>query len=50
MKLTETTVKITTNKLGMIIGMHVGYIIKVIMRSNNPELYNDRKNILFHIL
>ena len=31
--------------IGMIVGMHVGYTIRVIMRSNNPELYDDQKGI-----
>ena len=29
----------------MIVGMHVGYTIRVIMRSDNPALYDDHKGI-----
>ena len=31
--------------IGMIVGMHVGYTIRVIMRSDNPALYDDHKGI-----
>ena len=31
--------------IGMIVGMHVGYTIRVIMRSDNPALYDEHKGI-----
>ena len=31
--------------IGMIVGMHVGYTLRVIMRSENPASYDDHKGI-----
>ena len=31
--------------IGMIVGMHVGYTLRVIMRSENSALYDDHKGI-----
>ena len=31
--------------VGMIVGMHVGYTIRVIMRSDKPALYDGHKGI-----